>query len=259
MVATVDGKATLLQAGHRGPIGSAVDRAIMVRLRLHADAVLRGAATVRHNPRYPGVPQAVEELRRQRGLAGQPLACTVSATGHLQAGWPFFRQAPRLPVVFVGPGCSPEDERQLREVAEVHRAPAPGHGEGPPQPPGGRGAGEAGGAVPVDWMLRVLRERHGVRWLLCEGGPTLNFHLFRGGCVDELFLTVTPRVAGGRGELTAVAGDSFLVPPARLELLSAFLHEDELFLRYRVRQDPPPGPGPAPAAVPGAASGPAGT
>ena len=59
--------------------------------------------------------------------------------------------------------------------------------------------------------LARLREDHGVRSVLCEGGPTLNTHLLAAGLVDELFLSVDPVLVGGEDALTIVAGR----PPAR--------------------------------------------
>lgn len=246
MVATVDGKATLARGTHPRPIGSEVDRALMARLRVHADAVLRGAGTVRRNPYYPAVREVGEELRRARGVPDQPLACVVSGSGAMAPELPFFRRAPRRPIVFVGPRADPEALAKLEPVADVHRAPSPAGravagvapgGEAPGGAPRG-GEGE-GGTVPVRWMLGVLQERYGVRYLLCEGGPTLNFALFAAGCVDELFVTVAPFVAGHGGELTLVHGPRLLEPFPGLRLLSAFFHEGELFLRYAVKRGIP--------------------
>jgi riboflavin biosynthesis pyrimidine reductase len=81
--------------------------------------------------------------------------------------------------------------------------------------------------------LRTLRERHDVRALLCEGGPTLNGALLRAGLVDELFLTVAPLLAAGDAPRTIVAGDA---PDAPLGLVLVWVlhHEGSLFLRYRV-------------------------
>ena len=45
--------------------------------------------------------------------------------------------------------------------------------------------------------LRHLRAEHGVRSLLCEGGPTLMGALLHERLVDELFLTLAPQLAGG--------------------------------------------------------------
>ena len=64
-------------------------------------------------------------------------------------------------------------------------------------------------------LLAYLHEEHGVRSVLCEGGPTLNSHLFAAGLVDELFLTLNPKVLGGASALTIVAGRELVDPPNR--------------------------------------------
>ena len=87
--------------------------------------------------------------------------------------------------------------------------------------------------------LRMLRERLGVQRVLCEGGPTLNHACFQAGAVQELFWTVAPKVGGFGGDLTLVHGPRLLDPMPRLELVSAWYHEGELFLRYRVIGGPP--------------------
>src|ERR1044072_8115064 len=52
------------------------------------------------------------------------------------------------------------------------------------------------GWVDLPALLRSLREE-GVRALLCEGGPTLHGQLQAVGLVDDLFLTIAPKLAGG--------------------------------------------------------------
>ena len=52
--------------------------------------------------------------------------------------------------------------------------------------------------------LVKLRRRFGVEILLCEGGPHLSGQLFAAGLVDELFLSVSPAIAGGEA---ASSGD----------------------------------------------------
>jgi riboflavin biosynthesis pyrimidine reductase len=80
--------------------------------------------------------------------------------------------------------------------------------------------------------LRRLRQEHGVRSLLCEGGPTLLGSLFAAGLVDELFLALSPVVVGGDGPRTVV-GPAFH-PPVTLELVHLLEHDDMLFTRYRI-------------------------
>jgi len=73
--------------------------------------------------------------------------------------------------------------------------------------------------------------------LLVEGGPTINHALFHRNLVDELFLTLAPKVYGGNGPTLASAGELPSATP-ELALRSAFLCENELFLRYTSKSDP---------------------
>ena len=87
------------------------------------------------------------------------------------------------------------------------------------------------GRVDLVALLRSLRQERGIKALLCEGGPTLHGALHAHGLVDELFLTIAPKLAGGdapriiEGELPAVAD---------LELAWLLEQDGELFARYRV-------------------------
>jgi riboflavin biosynthesis pyrimidine reductase len=80
--------------------------------------------------------------------------------------------------------------------------------------------------------LRRVRQEHGIRSLLCEGGPTLLGSLFAAGLVDELFLALSPVVVGGDGPRTLVG--PALHPPVTLELVHLLEHDDVLFTRYRI-------------------------
>ena len=82
--------------------------------------------------------------------------------------------------------------------------------------------------------MAYLEEQHGIRTVLCEGGPTLNSHLFAADLVDELFLSLNPKIPGGAAALTIVAGRE-LVEPAELELVSVAEGDGDLFTRWRVR------------------------
>jgi riboflavin biosynthesis pyrimidine reductase len=94
--------------------------------------------------------------------------------------------------------------------------------------------------VDLQQGLDRLRER-GHSLILSEGGPTLFSSLIGSGLVDELFLTISPLLAGRAAwpRLALVEGIE-LLPRARIALqpLSARRHENHLFLRYRLRSAP---------------------
>lgn len=91
-------------------------------------------------------------------------------------------------------------------------------------------SGPHGERADLPGLLGSLRE-DGVRALLCEGGPRLHGSLQGAGLVDELFLTIAPKLSGAdaaprivEGELSAVVG---------LELAWLLEEDGELFARYR--------------------------
>jgi riboflavin biosynthesis pyrimidine reductase len=85
------------------------------------------------------------------------------------------------------------------------------------------------GRVDLAALLRSLREED-VRAVLCEGGPTLHGALQAEGLVDELFLTVAPKLAGGGGPRIL---EGTLPETADLELAWLLEQDGELFARYR--------------------------
>jgi riboflavin biosynthesis pyrimidine reductase len=73
--------------------------------------------------------------------------------------------------------------------------------------------------------------------VLCEGGPHLARQLLGAGLVDELFLSLSPMLAGGEpagGEALRILAGTELEPPVGLELLDVLSSDSYLFLRYGV-------------------------
>ncbi|HEX8103690.1 MAG TPA: dihydrofolate reductase family protein, partial [Solirubrobacteraceae bacterium] len=181
-------------------------------------AVMAGAGTVRieHYGRLVRAPE-LRARREQVGLAPDPLAVICSARLDLP----------------------PDDVPLLRDpdstvvVLTTRTSPAAGP----------LGAGDGGArvelvrvgesAVDLRAGLRALRAQHGVRTLLCEGGPRLNAALLGAGLVDELFFSVAPTLAGGRSPLTIVDGEPAFAPVG-MELAWVLEAESHLFLRYTI-------------------------
>jgi riboflavin biosynthesis pyrimidine reductase len=230
MISTADGRATI--AGRSGPLGGTADHALFHGLRTLVDAVLVGARTLRVERYNRIVNDAAERARRsERGLAAEALACVVSGSLELDPAIPLLAD-PEARVVIVTPS-----QASLEPVAaQVQYVRCASHGE-----------------LDLSAALHALRERLRVGTVLCEGGPHLAWQLLEAGLLDEMFLTLAPRVAGGdiasspvgtRGmtveDVTAGAAALPLMsgapfsPPAQLDLLSALESDSYLFLRYRV-------------------------
>ncbi len=79
-------------------------------------------------------------------------------------------------------------------------------------------------------LLRSLR-KEGVRAVICEGGPTLHGSLQAAGLVDELFLTIAPKLTGS-GAPNILEGP--LAEVTELELAWLLEQDGELFARYRL-------------------------
>ncbi|MDK2975063.1 MAG: 2,5-diamino-6-(ribosylamino)-4(3H)-pyrimidinone 5-phosphate reductase [Methanofollis sp.] len=95
------------------------------------------------------------------------------------------------------------------------------------------------GAERVDLpaLLRTLREKYGVKKMMIEGGPTLNWHMLRHGLVDEIRLIHLPFIVGGEDTPSLVGGmhidseDEMI----RLTLLRHYLCGNNLVTEYAVR------------------------
>lgn len=79
--------------------------------------------------------------------------------------------------------------------------------------------------------------KKGYRNVLVEGGPTLLGSFLKENLIDEVFLTIAPKIFGSKKNITLTLVEGILFPPnkiKKLQLLSVNLIKNELFLRYRV-------------------------
>jgi riboflavin-specific deaminase-like protein len=207
MVSSLDGKATL--DWRTKGLSTEIDRRLFHHLRTQADAVMVGAGTAREE-RY-GRMTKNDELSAKRvaeGRAAEAVAVVVSGRLDLPSDLPLLNEPEQAVLIATG---SEAELPGLGAHVEYVRV-----GDDLPR------------------LMAELRER-GVRSVLGEGGPTLNSFLFVAGIVDELFLTLNPKVLGGAAALTIVAGRE-LVEPVELDLVSVAEAEGELYTRWRVRK-----------------------
>ena len=238
-VSTLDGVVSYRIPGHAG--GSTIsgsnpgDRFIMGLLRASADAVIVGSRTVHDiSPQglwvpehtYPGAKQQYTEYRRNVLHKPQyPTTVIVSGSGRLELERAVFR-TPEIPVVIITTLAGQEElaRRGVRKLASVVVRPF-----------------DVAGAIGSRAILQFLYSQFGVRMLLHEGGPTLFGQFLAAQMINELFLTVSPQIAGRtRGPVrpAIVEGVEFTPENApQCELLSVRQQGNHLYLRYRLKSD----------------------
>lgn len=210
--------AAVISKGHPG------DRFVMGLLRAAADVVVSGAGTLRVEPKVTWTPQqifpkAVElfrEVRRLRGLPERTRVAILSASGDVDLTLPVFR--------------SPDvDALVVTSVTGAERLAARGIGDVRVRAVGER-------EPTMRQALDAVIAETGGGLVLSEAGPTLFGRMLEERVVDELFLTLSPHLAGRSKER---AGISLVEPqafhPERApwaDLVSVKRSEDFLLLRY---------------------------
>ena len=209
-VASLDGRATF--AGRSGTLGDEGDRAMFHALREQVDAVLAGIGTMATEGygRILGKPER-RERRIAKGLPDEPLACVITRSGQVPMEIPLFACADARVAVFAPPGefdlaaCQAQVELRELPIDELN----PRH------------------------VLNILRHEFGVRSLLCEGGPRLFAGLLAAGVVDELFLTIAPKLTGGGTAPSMTTGPELPdLVPARIRWVLE--RASSLFIRYEL-------------------------
>ncbi|TMD56265.1 MAG: hypothetical protein E6I85_00905 [Chloroflexi bacterium] len=223
-VTSLDGVTAIspLEPGQGGLIsgGAPADRFLMGLLRSFAEVVVIGAGTLRAEERhlwtaervYPPAVEAFGELRESLGLPPGPRLAVVSASGNVD---------PELPALAGG--------LILTTEAGASRL-------GGELPAGVKVVSLGGGALLDARAVVSALRAEGHRTILSEGGPHFFGDLLAAGLVDELFLTLSPVLAGrerSSAQVGLVEGVSLLPSIQRRgRLLSVRRAAEHLFLRY---------------------------
>jgi riboflavin biosynthesis pyrimidine reductase len=208
MIATADGRASI--EGRAGNIANQADYELFHATRARMDGVLVGAETIRVESYGRTINNApARERRVAEGLPADAVTVVATRRVSLPADVGLLR-APENTVIVLTPSEDGELPAEAAATVKYLRDRETTTG------------------------VRRLRSEHGLRALVCEGGPNLNATLLPAGLVDELHLVYAPKLAGGRDPLTILGGDT-LSPPIDLDLIT--LHESGgyLYARYAVR------------------------
>ncbi len=186
---TVDGK--IATSSGDSKISSRKDLVRVHKLRASVDAIVVGISTIlADNPRLT--------VRLVKGK--NPARVIVDSRGRIPLDSQIMRTASKVKTIVAVTDKAPEEKlMELRDMgAEVLVI-----SEGKK----GRSA-----AVPHGVNLKLLfrkLENRGLKKILVEGGGELNWSLLHLWLVDELTITIAPKIAGGRLATTLVEGDGF--------------------------------------------------
>ena len=218
MASTVDGKI----ATRRREAARFTSRNDLARLEEQvawADCLILAAGTVRaYGSTFRVLDSGLALERASREQVPQPTSVVVSRSLDLPLDMPFFTTQDNIPRIIA-------TTRGMKDVARERFS--------------GLASVIAVGDERVE-PVRLIAElgTRGMKNVLLLGGGTLNEQMMQAGLIDELYLTLAPRLFGGRDAPTIMDGDGFDVDDApRLKLESCERVDDEVFLLYTVLRE----------------------
>jgi riboflavin biosynthesis pyrimidine reductase len=192
-VETLDGVVSLGVPGHSG--GGEIsgfnpyDRMVMGLLRAVADAVIVGAGTLRSVPdhlwtaayAFPNLAEPYQALRIALGKAEPPLNVIVTARGEIDLSLRVFKSG-EVPALIVTTASGEKHIRQQPLPPSVQIAVVEGS--------------DVAGQLGARAILSAIKPLRQSDLILIEGGPQLMASFFAEKCLNELFLTFAPQIAG---------------------------------------------------------------
>ena len=190
-------------------IGSPLDRDHMSVVRAKADAVLVGGTTFRNWP-LPMVERTdlgLTTFRNQRKM----INAVVTRTGVLSASNSQWPSSVAELVIFGGASLDQQAHRSRFGAATF-----------------------VNDGVSPCWAVKQLITM-GCKRILVEAGGDVIFSLVKAKLLNQMYLTICPKLLGGKGAPTPLDGQGFLANEmVDLSLEQTDIHGDEIFLRYGI-------------------------
>src|SRR5919197_101558 len=206
---TVDGKIATTHGD--STISSKQDKKRVHKLRSSVDAIIVGVTTVLvDNPRLT--------VRFVKNKEKDPARIIVDSTGRIPFESKILQTASKIKTIVAVTKRAPYDK--------IHKI---------------KDAGAmviTAGTETVDLVeLFSILKKMGFKKILVEGGGELNWSLLQLGIVDQLIVTIAPRIVGGRAATTLVEGEGYTKISEGLKMeLKKVLRQDngELVLCYKI-------------------------
>ncbi len=215
-VMTVDGKVAITTNPHAyWPIGSTTDHATMYNLRAHADVLMHGSTTALSHRALNALTKP--DFQKQRGALGKdPVLRYAVITANDTA-----KLLPQLnaainpkPILFTTPATTITDE--VAPFVEVVPT----------------GEDQADLAAISGWLWS-----HGYHHVLVEGGPHVLAEFLAKDLLDEMFITIAPKIFGNDKHAAITMVEGHLFEPDKIKHLQLISHQaikDEVYLHYRM-------------------------
>ncbi len=208
MIESIDGQTAA--SGRSRALGGPADKTVFDALRGIADAIVVGAGTVKaENYGQAVLGRDVVERRLAAGRAPAPTICVVTGRLSLDFDARLFTERGPRPVVITSRSAAPKRLLEAHRCARVIESGEP--------------------RVDLRGALRVMRG-DGTELIVCEGGPSLNAAMLEAGLVDEIAVTIAPRVVGG--DSNHLFGRAEIAQLVEFELNHVLESDGFLLLRY---------------------------
>ena len=201
---TLDGKIATKTGDSK--LSSKKDKIRIHKLRSNVDAILVGANTVKRD-------DPLLTIRHTKGK--NPLRIILDSKANISHNSQIIKTSRKIPtIIAISKKASKKNVDRLKkyplEIIET-----------------------GNNLVNIKKLLRILSKKK-IKTLLVEGGGTVNWEFIKLGLVDEIIITITPYLVGGKNAISLVDGEGFsLIQKAtKLRLKKISRLGNEIVLHY---------------------------
>lgn len=185
---TLDGK--LASKTGDSKLSSKQDKIRIHKLRSNVDAILVGSNTVKRD----------DPLLTTRYTSGKnPIRIILDSNANINKKSQIIKTCKKIPtIIAVSKNASKKNITNLKKYPlEIIES-------------GNR-------LINIKNLLRILYKKK-IKTLLIEGGGTVNWEFVKQGLVDEVIITITPYLLGGKKAITLIDGEGFSVIKKSMKL-----------------------------------------
>ncbi len=204
--ASLDGK--IATKNKDSALSSGRDKIRFHKLRAKVDAILVGINTVK-------IDDPLLTVRHVKGK--NPIRVILDSSGKISAKSKIIKTCHTIPTIIVVSKKAPK-----RNLARLGKYPLQVIVSGSSK-------------INTKKLLQILQKQN-IKSILLEGGGTLNWEFIHKGLVDELIVTITPYVIGGKDATTLVEGYGFskISKSTKLKLHGIIRQKNEVVLHYYI-------------------------